>query len=113
MIRVLTLLSLVLAAGSDTLSVRVSPASFFSGSSVTVVCHVPRRATNRSIRGALYGYSSSDRQMDGESAPITYRFEFKKVPCGVEQAGCIVTDAYNQQKEAVASVVVAGCDGAP
>jgi hypothetical protein len=102
---------LVLALGSsDTLSVRLTPSSLFADGTILLTCHVPRQATNRRLRAALLGYTYSDRDLAGEQSALTYRFTFKHVPCGVEQGACIVTDAYDHQREAVAPVVVAGCE---
>lgn len=51
-----------------------------------ISCTVPKHADNRTLYIGVVGWHSSGRQLDGEKAPITHRFEMKRlVPCGEDE----------------------------
>jgi len=104
------ILLLVLALAPDSVRIKLQPQVVYAGNTVLVTCSVPRQANNRELTALLPNYTYSTRQLDGEATAITHRFEFKQVPCGVSEARCIVVDAYNNKKEAVANLQVAGCE---
>lgn len=108
----LTLLTLLvlLAATEPRVSIRVSPQTLFAGQSIAIVCTVPHNLNNRKLTAVVDGYTVSERQLDGELAPKTFRFEFKKIPCEIDRVACVLTDVYGGQQAAIAPIQVAGCE---
>lgn len=108
--RLWTLLVLLAATSAEPVTIKTSPQSFFAGATITVTCTVPRHADNRGIDAVVTGYTSSHRDINGEDAPVTYRFEFKHVPCDAVEAVCALAD--NHQRVAIAKMPlnVAGCE---
>lgn len=107
------ILTAILTLASDPtprVAVKVSSAFLFAGNGVTVVCTVPRHPENRAIKAELTNYRSSEQSIEGENSPVTFRFEFKKVPCDVEAAVCTLTDSLGRQGSAVTKVEVKGCE---
>lgn len=85
----------------------------FAGDGVTVICTVPRHEANRRVQAVLANYTSSERQLEGENSPVTFRFEFRHVPCDTDGAACILTDNLGGQASATTPMDVKGCDPTP
>ena len=116
--RVLTTILLLLISATATRSdepvtARVSPGIVMAGRDATVrlTCRVVRHPDNRKLEYGLEGYSSSERQLDGEASRVTWETFITHIPCGVERAFCIITRADRRTFSAFAPLVVAGCDG--
>lgn len=108
----LTLLAFLLAsaAPSPRISIRVGPQVLQAGQGVTVTCTVPRHVENRRITAMLANYTSSERQIEGENAPVTFRFTFNHIPCDVDAAVCVLQDNLGGQTAASAQLLITGCD---
>lgn len=87
-------------------SVRVSPNVLSPGGSLTVTCKVPKDARNRQLEIAIVGYTSHIEPLNGENAPSVRQMVFTRVPCGVEEAWCVV----NGEDVAKAKFMVGGCE---
>lgn len=110
MFRILTLLVL-LAAQEPRVSIKVSSQTVFAGQSLVITCTVPHHVNNRKVTASVVGYTSSERQLDGENAPKTIRFEmFHHVPCEAEAAACVLEDVYKTTQTAWLPLQIAGCD---
>ena len=104
-----TLLVLALTVDAP-LRIRVSPQVVMAGGSVTVICSVPRQTDNRSIEAILNPYRASMRDLEGENAAITHRFEFSRIPCEVTEAVCRLTTNAGKSYIARQGLLVSGCD---
>jgi hypothetical protein len=91
-------------------SIRVGPHILQAGQGVTVICTVPRHPDNRRITATITGYTSSERQIDGDDAPVTFRFSFVHVPCDVDAAVCVLQDSLGGQATASSQLLITGCD---
>jgi hypothetical protein len=98
-----------LAAG-DTLRADVYPRTLLKGGAVRLTCHVPRDADHRWLDLGIDGLRTSGIQLDGESEKMTFPMLIEHVPCGVEEAFCLVQGATGQPQRAVARFIVAGCE---
>ncbi len=97
-----------LSTGDGAVSIRTDRRVLFAGQDVTIICKVPRNEANRRIEALLLpDYSSSERQIDGEDAAITHRFTFSHVPPHVTTAACVLTDKYNNHRQATLSLQIA------
>jgi len=100
-----------LAAADNKLTVRSVPAFVQPGGAVRITCRVQPDAENRKVEFGVDGYTSSTRDLDGESARITHEWTFEHVPCGAGPAFCTVTRADRKSRRVVAPLEVVGCDG--
>jgi hypothetical protein len=104
------IVALILLA-TDNPQVSVSPRVMMAGSAVRVTCRVPRHSANRSVTWGFTDWTTSTRQLDGESSMITWTLELKRVPCDPGEAFCVVARVGARQPERASShVEVAGCD---
>lgn len=87
-------------------SVRVAPNVLSPGGSLTVTCKVPKDARNRQLEIAIVGYTSHIEPLNGEDAPSVRQMVFTRVPCGVDEAWCVV----NNEDVAKAKFLVGGCE---
>ena len=92
-------------------SIKVDRATFFAGGNLMVTCTVPRHPDNRKVAAVVVNYTSSERELNGEESPVTHRFEFKKIPCGVPEARCILQDKFGGTAVIAQTLEIAGCDG--
>lgn len=109
-------LMLVLAASllsPARVSISVVPTAGMANGTVRVTCSVPRHPDNRWLTIAAPPYTSSTRQLDGETAPITHTLYVDHLPCEVEEMQCIVEDALGRTFRAVQPIIVAGCSSNP
>lgn len=104
------LLPVMVALAPPRVSVDVSPRVVLANGAVRVTCTVPKNADNRMLEMAIPGYSRSEYQLDGESAPITHARLIQHIPCDVDEVDCRVFTAGGQTFAAVTSLTVAGCD---
>lgn len=109
--RGLALCILSLLAASDSLRCEVHPGGLVpANGTVTVRCHVPSDADNRLLQGGLMGYTSTDRQLDGDMAPRTIDLPFSHIPCGVDTAYCMVVKQSGRATTVRANIEVGGCN---
>lgn len=87
-------------------SVRVAPNVLSPGGSLTVTCKVPKDARNRQLEIAIVGYTSHIEPLNGAGAPSMRQMVFTRVPCGVDEAWCVV----NNEDVAKAKFLVGGCE---
>jgi hypothetical protein len=100
------------AAGDRGLAIRLNPQAILAGNSVWLTCRVTPDARNRKLAFGLAGVQASERQLDGDHAPITWGpIEFKHVPCGAGPAYCIVERQGERPLQAMAELNVGGCEG--
>ena len=82
---------LLLALSGDKLAMRVSPQVVYVGHNLVLTCHVPRDERNRVLDYGIVDYREhSQRQLDGEFAPVTWQFVMERIPCDVGPAYCSV-----------------------
>lgn len=106
----IVLSALLLMLAVNRASVKVSTTVPFAGSDITVTCTVPRHPDNRKVAAVLVGYTSSERQLDGEESPITHRFEFKKLPCDTVEARCVLLDKFGGTAIQHQPLEIQGCE---
>jgi hypothetical protein len=94
----------------DTFWLKVSAQVIAENGSLQLTCHVPRHANNRSVELGIEGYTSSTFQLDGEDSRVTHQILFKRVPCHIGAAYCVVTDNGNYKTGTKLTVLVSGCD---
>lgn len=106
-------------ATAHSVAIRVSPIGHMvpKNSTVSVTCLVDRNANNRWLEAGLafeggIVFNPTGRQIDGEQSPRMFGpFYFEHVPCGIDQAYCIVTDNHNLIVDSArAKLTVVGCD---
>ncbi len=78
-----------------------------------LTCKVQRDARNRVLRYGIVGYmENSQRQIDGEAAPITFGpFHYTHLPCGAGPAYCMVVRNDGTEDHVTTDIEIAGCDG--
>lgn len=101
----------VLARCSPRVSIKVTPQTVMAGGTIRVTCTVPRDPANRMLEVGLYPVQSSQRQLDGADARVTWEFYFDHVPCTAERAVCLLHAQGKGDVFQEATVLVAGCDG--
>lgn len=105
--------SLLLAA-PDRVSISVTPQAVPVNGTIRLTCTVPRHPDNRVlVMGVYYDgsvvYRASERQLDGESAPITHTMYVDHLPCDAVVAQCYLLPAIGRQYRAVQALTIAGC----
>lgn len=108
--RILLILAALLSLDSTAVTIRTNRNVLYAGTTLLVDCLVVRRAENRRVVALLPGYTSSERQLEGESAPRIHHFTFTHIPCEVVDARCILIDAYDRQTVAIQPLQIADCD---
>ena len=109
------LLALVLLLSTPPrVSIAVVPTVFPVGGTLRLTCTVPRHPDNRwLVLGVYYEgsvvYQASERQLDGELAPVTHVMYVDHIPCDATVAQCYLLPSVGPQFRATQSVVVAGC----
>lgn len=108
---VLAALALIagLSAG-DALRADVYPRTLLAGSALRLTCRVPRDADHRWLDMGIAGLRTSGVPLDGESAAVTHPMLIEHVPCGEEEAFCLVQGATGKPQQVVTRFVVSGCD---
>lgn len=101
----------VISAANPRIAIKVSPQVVAAGGTIRVTCTVPRDAANRMLEVGLYPVQSSQRQLDGADARVTWEFYFDHVPCAAERAVCLLHAQGKGDAFQEATVLVAGCDG--
>jgi hypothetical protein len=113
--RVGALLLLLLAAASSDkgLAIRLYPQAILVGNSTWLTCRVTPDSRNRKLLFGIAGSEreGSERQLDGDKAPITWGpTEFRRIPCGAGPAYCIVERQGERPLQAMEQLNVGGCD---
>jgi hypothetical protein len=105
--RYLLLALLFIAPPVKPITIRVDKTVLYAGQDITVTCVVPRHEDNRKVEALLLDFTSSEKQLNGDSQDaITNVFTFKKVPADVYQAACQLTDKYGKHANAVQTLQV-------
>lgn len=79
--------------------------------SVQLTCHVPRNQDNRWVEYGIQNYTSRRIPMEGADSPMTYQTLFKRVPCDIGAAYCMV-GGIDETKTFFATkltILVSGC----
>lgn len=105
------LLVATLLAEPKGVEIRLEPRSFFADGDVRLTCTVPRHPLNRRLGYGIAEYRHSERDLDGEHAPITYETWIKHVPCGVGPAYCAVARSDLTIERVVLPLNIANCEG--
>lgn len=107
----LLLSGILLAATEPRVSVQVSPAIVMKGQAFWLTCRVPRDEHNRTLE---YGVANlrpgSQRQLDGEQAPITWKILVERTPCDAGPAYCAVKTDDGRWTKAQQPLNVVGCN---
>jgi hypothetical protein len=76
-----------------------------------LTCSVRRDPANRLLQYGIMNYMErSERDLDGEKAPVTHMFHYTHIPCGAGPAYCMVIRADNSEDHVEQSLEIAGCD---
>lgn len=102
--------ALLMMLAVNRVSIKVSKTVLFAGTDLTVTCTVPRHPDNRKVAAVLVGYTSDQRDLNGEEAPVTHRFEFKKVSCDTIEARCVLVDKFGGTAVQNQSLQIEGCE---
>lgn len=105
---------LLLALTPARVSIAVTPVVVMAGASVRVTCTVPQHPDNRwLVIGVYYEggvvYQASERQLDGEAAPVTHVMTVTRVPCEAAVAQCYVIPAVGPQFRVNREITVGAC----
>jgi hypothetical protein len=100
----------LMAAGSERLTMAVSPAQSFAPTNVMIRLHVAPDAANRVLEVSADSgeyYRSSRVPLDGQDAPHTIVVELRNLPSGVyEVRGSIVDNAGHARASVRQQVIV-------
>lgn len=96
--------------GIAPVSIHLSKQVVMHGGSIDVVCTVPPRNANRTVAAVVNNYHASERQLDGEKAPKTWRFTFDRLPCDADSAACVVHSWDRGDDVAAQPLTIAGCN---
>lgn len=95
---------------AERVTIKVSPYVVMAGGTVRVTCRVPRHPENRRLTIGLSNYRESQRDLEGEYAPVTHEVTYEHVPCETDLAYCAVEDSAGRGAVARQNLTVAGCD---
>ncbi len=99
------------AYGDTGLNIRLNPQVLMPGASTWLTCRVTPHEDNRKLAYGIAGVHSSERQLEGSKAAITWGpVEFKKLPCGAGPAYCIVERVNGRPLQAMATLEIAPCN---
>lgn len=107
------LTALLIASGTfaqSRVELRLYPRGIIAGQSVRVTCKVPRHPDNRRLAMVVEHYRASERDLDGDRAPITYEFHVDHVPCASSNVACVVMTGTRDVFTAAQPLIVLGCD---
>lgn len=105
-VKLLLVSSLLLA---DTLRIDLRPRAVFVGGSVRLTCKVTPHPDNRLLQMGFTVWRQSERQLEGDNAPITWEEMYHKVPCDPGDAFCRVTRSNGSIINQSTSIEVSGC----
>lgn len=113
LVTILTLFScLHLAiAGNKPVAVSVYPSAIIVGGELRLRCRVEPHADNRRIEYGIQNVANSQRDLDGENAPITWQpRNYTHIPCEAGAAYCAVYRVNKGWLEDVRPFTIGGCD---
>lgn len=96
------------AAADNELSVAVTPRAAFGPVDLTVRTHIAADPQNRSVEVVAESpsfYRSSEVPLDGDRAPRTSTFQFRKVPAGMYEVRVTLFDASGRARAIVRRTV--------
>lgn len=95
----------------DKLSIRLSPRVLFVGNDLTLTCHVPRDPRNRLLDYGVANYREhSQRDLHGESSPMTFQALIERLPCGSGPAYCFVARNDQTSEQVNQDFQLVGCE---
>lgn len=106
----LTLLALVLALAAPPVAVSVSHRIVQPGTDLRITCRVQRHEDNRGLLIGLSEWTTSSRQLEGASAPITHQLTFRSVPCYPGEPYCLLERTSGRQIRVSTSIEMVGCN---
>lgn len=111
-VTIATLIFLAAAVARDPkpVAIHVNPRVLMAGSAFWLTCTVPRDARNRELAYGVVDFRDSRRQLDGDSAPITYQTLIEHVPCAVGPAYCAIRRNDGTGDQAIQDFQIASCD---
>lgn len=109
-IRAVLSVLLILITSSPKLQLSLSRRVLFRGDSITLTCSVPREDSNRLVRVGFSEYQISERDLHGSDSPVTFRFEFKKIPCEPGVPFCQVFKNTGDSKTVTSTIELSGCE---
>lgn len=92
------------------ISIRVFPSVVMVGQGVGLTCKVTPHPDNRQLKMGFKLWQASERQLEGEAAPITWNMIFGKVPCEPGEAFCAVIRSGGKVHQVTTGVEVKGCE---
>jgi hypothetical protein len=81
-----------------------------AGGTVILKCRVTADVDNRRIGFGIADYMGEERDMHGDSSPITFMIPIQRVPCGVDTAYCVVVKMTGKVERATTRIEVGGCN---
>ena|SRR5690242_4467079 len=101
----------LVALATDQLAIKVTPRVLFAGGALRLTCHVPRDPNNRLLEYGIINYRErSQRQLDGDHAPITWQMLMEKIPCGSGPAYCAVVKNDSSSELVRETFELVGCE---
>lgn len=92
------------------IAITVSPTAVLAGGSFLLTCRVLRHPDNRTLIGGVANYRDSERQLDGDSARVTWPFLIEHVPCDSGPAYCAVRRNTGELLRVQQTYLIGGCD---
>lgn len=105
----LVLLAHLALSDPKPVEIRISPQVLMAGGAFWLTCRVPHNARNRRLDYGVVDLRDSQRQLEGEQAPMTFQTLIEHVPCDVGPAYCAVIRNDGSFSRAIQAFQVADC----
>lgn len=108
---IITFIAGMIAEGESRVSIAIRPSVVMSGGAFWLTCTVPRNPHNRTVEWGVANFrEGSQRDMEGEAAPVTYKVLIEHVPCDAGPAYCAVRTDDARWARAEVGFEVGGCN---
>ena len=113
-VRTLAVVLALLSLSPAPITIRLSRTVYMAGSgaSIAIYCRVEKNENNRKLWWGFVDYTSSERQLEGESAAVNYGpflYSQPDLDCGTATAFCEVGRADGKHFIAKQDVEITGC----
>ena len=108
-ITIIAMALLLMGAAEDPM-LSVFPHATIVGGNVRITCRVPRNPRNRVVVYGFRDWTTTSRQLDGESSRITHQILLQGVPCDPGELFCAVLRADGKDRLVVVPFTVVGCE---
>lgn len=107
----LAILVAVAFAAVPRVTIDVNPRAVMAGGTIRLRCRVPRDEHNRKLEFGVDGYVSSQYDLEGAEARVTWERLVDHVPCDAGPAYCAVRTDDGRWTQARQDLTIGGCEG--